>query len=81
MKTWPLAKFDEDYSALSLAIKKKTNKQLEFLVNNFRHPSLRCKKYDEDSDIWQARIDRDWRFYFKIEKDFYVLLTIIKHPK
>jgi hypothetical protein len=34
-------------------------------------PSLRAKKYDEAQDYWQARVNRDWRFYF----------TIIPHPK
>jgi plasmid maintenance system killer protein len=42
---------------------------------------LRAKKYDETNAIWQARINRDWRFYFKIEKDRYYLLDMIPHPK
>ena len=28
-------------------LKKKFKKQVKFLVRNLRHPSLRCKKYDE----------------------------------
>jgi len=46
-----------------------------------RHPSLRAKKYDEARDIWQARINSGWRFYFKIEEDVYYLLDVIPHPK
>jgi mRNA-degrading endonuclease RelE of RelBE toxin-antitoxin system len=56
-------------------------KQVQFLLENLRHPSLRAKKYDEAQDIWQARIDRAWRFYFQIRGDTYYLLNITPHPK
>jgi hypothetical protein len=53
-----------------------------------RHYSLICggfdlhaKKYDEANDIWQARVNRSWRFYFVIRGDEYVILSIIPHPK
>ena len=42
---------------------------------------LRAKKYDEARDIWQARVTRDWRFYFKIKEDTYYRIDIIPHPK
>lgn len=54
-------------------------KQVEYLANDIRHPSLRAKKYDEASDIWQARVTRNIRFYFRIEGDTYLLLNIRKH--
>jgi hypothetical protein len=50
-------------------------------VQNLRHPSLRAKKFDEARDIWQGRVNADWRFYFKIDGDGYYLLEIIPHPK
>lgn len=56
-------------------------KQSRLLLENLRHPSLRAKKYDEARDIWQARVTRDWRFYFKIVADTYYLIDIIAHPK
>lgn len=56
-------------------------KQIEFLKNDIRHPSLRAKKYDEARDIWQARVTGKIRFYFQIEGDVYWLLNIKKHPK
>ena len=52
-----------------------------YLVQDIRHPSLRAKKYDEAQDIWQARVNQDWRFYFQIEGGTYILLDIMKHPK
>jgi hypothetical protein len=42
---------------------------------------LRAKKYDQANDRWQARVTLDWRFYFAIEGDTYVILDIIPHPK
>jgi mRNA-degrading endonuclease RelE of RelBE toxin-antitoxin system len=56
-------------------------KQLRFLAQNPHHPSLRAKKYSEASDIWQARVTRDWRFYFGIKDDVYVIRALIPHPK
>lgn len=57
------------------------DRRVALLVQNLRHPSLRAKKYDERRGIWQARVDGGWRFYFTIEGDTYVLLTLIPHPK
>ena len=32
-------------------------------------------------DIWQARVNGGWRFYFRIEGDLYHLIDITPHPK
>jgi hypothetical protein len=55
-------------------------KQLGFLLSNLRHPSLQAKKYSEREDIWQGRVTREWRFYFKIGDDEYVIVSIVPHP-
>ena len=74
-------RFIRQYADLSETRKARFDKQLGFLLTNLRHPSLRAKKYDEARDIWQARLDRDYRFYFRIEGDTYQMLSIIPHPK
>ena len=56
-------------------------KQASFLANNLHHPSLRATKYDESRNLWQARVNRDWRFYFTIIDDTYQIEDIIPHPK
>jgi hypothetical protein len=56
-------------------------KQTDFLVESLHHPSLRAKKYNAAEDIWQARINRSWRFYFVIEGDTYIIIGLIRHPK
>jgi len=56
-------------------------KQIYFLVRNLAHPSLHAKKYLEAEGLWQARVNDDWRFYFKIDGDTYCIGDVIAHPK
>lgn len=71
----------EAYIDAPSAVRKAFAKQVKMLVLNLRHPSLHAKKYDETGNIWQARVNQSWRFYFTIEMDTYVILDIIPHPK
>jgi hypothetical protein len=63
------------------AVRKASFKQVSLLVHNLHHPSLRAKKYDESTDRRQARVNRNWRFYFEIIDDTYRILKLIPHPK
>jgi hypothetical protein len=51
------------------------------LAADLRHPSLRAKRPEGARGKWQARVNRDWRFCLVIERDTYVVLDIIPHPK
>jgi len=62
-------------------VRRAFEKQMRFLASNLLHHSLRAKKYDEKADLWQARVSRDWRFYFTIAGDTYVIEDVIAHPK
>jgi len=73
--------FVRSYAAAPGQIQKAFDKQVALLLQNLRHPSLRAKKYDEAQGTWQARVTRDWRFYFTIEGDTYHLHEIKSHPK
>ena len=64
-----------------LPVQRAFDKQLRFLAVNLHHPSLHAKKYDESNDRWQARVDRSWRFYFKIVDETYRVIKLIPHPK
>jgi mRNA interferase RelE/StbE len=66
---------------LTPQLRKAVYKQVKLLEQNLRHPSLQAKKYDESRDIWQARVNKDWRFYFLIRDDVYHIIDIIPHPK
>ena len=75
------ARFERDYSTAPTGVQRAFDKQERFLADNLQHPSLHAKKYDESTGLWQARVNRSWRFCFTIEGDAYVLHTIIAHPK
>jgi mRNA interferase RelE/StbE len=64
-----------------VSIRRAFSKQLRFLVGNLHHPSLRAKKYDESQGLWQARVNKGWRFYFMIVGDTYRIEDVIPHPK
>jgi len=81
MKVFYSPHFKRSYKPLSKEIKKKIKKQVNLLLQNLRHPSLRTKKYDEKRGVWQARVNRYYRFYFLIKEDAYILLEVKPHPK
>jgi mRNA-degrading endonuclease RelE of RelBE toxin-antitoxin system len=62
-------------------VRKAFYKQASFLLHDIHHPSLRAKKYGGVEGIWQARVNIDWRFYFRIIENRYVIEAIIPHPK
>jgi len=68
-------------SVAPAVVRKAFDKPAGLLLENLKHPSLQAKKYSESLDLWQARVNCDWRFYFTIEGDVYHLHEIVKHPK
>lgn len=81
MKLEYTPKFRASYKKFPKEIQQKFAKQANYLLKNFRHPSLHTKKYDKIRGIWQARVDRNVRFYFLIRDNKYILLHIVSHPK
>ncbi len=71
----------EDYLGAPVQIQKAFDKQVRLLADNLLHQSLRAKKFSESLDIWQARVNRDWRFYFAVRNDTYLIVRIVRHPK
>lgn len=71
----------EQFTMLPKAVRAKAERQFVYLACDIRHPSLRAKKYKGYVDVWQARIDRTWRFYFHIIEPHCVVVSIIAHPK
>jgi mRNA-degrading endonuclease RelE of RelBE toxin-antitoxin system len=63
------------------SVQKAFFKQIRLLEENLRHPSLRAKKYDEANDRWQARVNKSWRFYFKIIDETSFITELMPHPK
>jgi plasmid maintenance system killer protein len=75
------AHFERNYAKAPLQVQRAFDKQSLLLLQNLHHPSLRAKKYDEPHGLWQARVNKGWRFYFLIQKDGYLIVSIIPHPK
>ena len=73
--------FRKNFKDFPPDIQRKFGKQVTYLLRDIRHPSLHAKKYDESNSIWQARVDKNIRFYFVIENNTYILLDIKYHPK
>jgi mRNA-degrading endonuclease RelE of RelBE toxin-antitoxin system len=71
----------KDYDGLQEKIQKAFDKQARLLAENLLHPSLHAKKFDEGEDLWQGRVTKAWRFYFKIDDDTYIITRIVPHPK
>ena len=59
----------------------RSNSGSSWTISSIQHPSLHAKKYDESRDLWQARVNRAWRFYFTITDDAYQIEKVIPHPK
>lgn len=70
-----------DYQRAPLLVQRAFDKQVRLLAENLNHPSLHAKKYNEAHDVWQARVNRNWRLYFTIQGDVYSILAVIPHPK
>lgn len=78
--------FKRDFQKLPEAIKRRTETALHLLVSNPHHPSLRVKKVRGEiikgyGNIFEGRITRDYRFFFLIETDAYILLRCGRHEE
>jgi mRNA-degrading endonuclease RelE of RelBE toxin-antitoxin system len=71
----------EDYDSLQSSVRKAFDKQARLLAGNLLHPSLHAKKFNESEDLWQARVNKGWRFFFTITDDTYIIARIVPHPK
>jgi len=79
MRIISTSKFDRKLKTFPKTIREKFYKQVDFLILDIRYPSLHAKKYSGEENIWQGRVDKNVRFYFQIENDFYVLVDIKYH--
>jgi plasmid maintenance system killer protein len=81
MKLFRSTRFERNYAKAPQEVQRAFDKQSLLLLQNLHHPSLRAKKYDESRNLWQARVNRYWRFYFLIRDDIYYIVDVIPHPK
>ena len=75
------SKFKRNYKKLPEPIRKKFQKQLTLLLDNVKHPSLRVKKMESREDVWEARVDKFYRFTFQKEEENLILRTVGPHDE
>jgi len=66
---------------LPRAIREKADKQLRFLGQDLRYPSLRAKKFKGEEDTLEARVNRFYRMTFLLDDNEIFLLTVGPHDK
>ncbi|PIZ15746.1 hypothetical protein COY52_08930 [Candidatus Desantisbacteria bacterium CG_4_10_14_0_8_um_filter_48_22] len=72
--------FIKDYKSLPGHIREQVDKQVSFLLLDFRHPSLRAKKMEgAKGDIREASVTMNYRFTFQIEGDTIIMRRIGSH--
>lgn len=65
MKITETERFRKSFQAINPAIKKKTQKQFSFFLQNLFHPSLHTEKLEpKHNNIWSFRIDSNYRVFF-----------------
>ena len=73
-------KFLKGYSKLPENIRKKTDKQTVILLQDMFYPSLNTKKMG-GSDVWEARVDKHYRFTFSKTEGSITFLTAGPHDE
>ena len=71
---------EKSYAKLPFSIKKKADKQFNFLATNIKHPSLRVKKM-QGLPFYEARIDYHYRFIFSIGATSITIITLGPHDE
>ena len=76
MKIKAYQSFRQAYHNLPMMIRKKVDKQLSLLSEDFRHPSLHTKKIKGREGISEARIDLYYRTTFEVIEDTIMLRVV-----
>ena len=79
MKIGRTARFKRAYQRLNPPKRRAVEKALSFLVNNIRHPSLRVKKMEGTTGIWEARASKSIRLSFEFRGDTLILRNVGDH--
>jgi len=75
--------FEEAYADAPLEVRRAFEKQLRLLLEHGpSYPSLDVHPWPAHGpDARQARVNRAWRFYYRLAGDTYVIYWLQAHPK
>jgi mRNA interferase RelE/StbE len=79
MRLFYTERFRRAYADLDDAQLESVRKALRLLAADPRHPSLRVKKMQGTTDIWEARASRSLRLTFDMRDDVMVLRNVGSH--
>ncbi len=79
MKVQTTRPFDRDYARLPDDLKERVDKQLDLLLKDARHPSLRLKRMRGTANIWEARVTRGYRMTLEVSENSIILRRIGPH--
>jgi len=71
-------RFYAAYARLTVVEQRIVDQKLDLLANDYRHPSLRARKW-RDPNIWYARMSRDIRVFYEVHENHYLLLDVGHH--
>jgi mRNA interferase RelE/StbE len=75
------ARFKKAWKELNGEEKDLSRKALRNLVTDIRYPSLRVKKMQGVTNIWEARVSLSIRLTFQITGDMLILRNIGRHDE
>jgi mRNA-degrading endonuclease RelE of RelBE toxin-antitoxin system len=70
-------RFRKSVLELESETREKLKKQISLLVAEPRHPSLRVKKIKGTGSVFEARVDRDFRFTFEFGEKHEIILRVV----
>ena len=79
--------FTKDYRKLPQHIQKQVDQKLGFLLEDYRHGSLRTKKLQgsirgqDVKDLYEISVTMSYRIFYKQEGDTYTLLRVGSHDE
>lgn len=81
MRILAYERFRKSYQRLPHLIQAKVDKQLRWLTENMRHPSLQVKPVKGAKGIWEARVDLHYRMTFEVIGDTIYLRVVGNHDE
>jgi len=75
----PTKRFQKQFQSLTKTEKRLIHKKLELMAENPDHPSLRTKKIQGTSDIFECRVNMDIRIIWCYEENPIILLIDVGH--
>ena len=72
-------RFEKHFKALTAQEKKQVQNKLRLLAENPLHPSLRVKRFQGSTELFECSVNMDIRIIWHFEGDILILLLDVGH--